>query len=210
VSAIDAHIAELSGILRGPKSAKADLIAEARESLIDAAEAYQDGGMDRSEAEHRAVQDFGTVGEVSPGYQGELGRSQGRRTALLVAGVLVLQPVAWGLAARSPAWTSGQPDPGYAVMDEVVTWLGTAAVAGAIVAALACGFGVRYLSAWRRIIRGVGTFAWAVCGVFMVSGLVMVVLGGQGLLVGLLWMVMLAVLPLVWVAVQAHRCLDIG
>jgi hypothetical protein len=38
----------------------------------------------------------------------------------------------------------------------------------------------------------------------------MVVLGSQGLLVGLLWMVALAVLPLVWVAVNARRCLDLA
>jgi hypothetical protein len=84
VGVIDAYVAELGGILRGPRRAKADLLDEARDSLVDAVRAYQDRGLDRQAAERRAVEEFGDVAEIAPGYQTELGLVQGRRTALLV------------------------------------------------------------------------------------------------------------------------------
>jgi hypothetical protein len=210
VTEIEAYIAELAGALRGPGRAKADLVAEARDSLVDAATAYHAGGMDRTVAERCAVEEFGEVREIAPGYQAELGLAQGRRTALQLGGVLCVQPVAWWLASRSPGWATGQPSPGYALVDDVVTWLGVAAVAGALLAALACGVGVRYLAARHRLTRDVGVFSLLVCGVFAIAGLVQTGYGPHGLPAGLPWLAVLAMIPLTSVALSARRCIAAG
>lgn len=207
---IEAYLAELAGTLRGPGRAKADLVAEARDGLVDAATAYHAAGMDPAAAERRAVQEFGEVREIAPGYQTELGLAQGRRTALQLGGVLAVQPVAWWLASRSPGWATGEPSPGSALVDGVVTWLGVAAVAGALLAALACGVGVRYLVARRRLARDVGVFALLVCGVFAIAGLAQTAYGPHGLPAGLPWLAVLAMIPLTCVAVSARRCIAAG
>src|SRR5262245_50362297 len=88
---IDAYIDQLRGTLRGPRRATADLLTEARDSLVDAAEAYERDGFGRAAAETRAVREFGDVRVVAPEYQNELGLAQARRTALLVLAVITLQ-----------------------------------------------------------------------------------------------------------------------
>jgi plastocyanin len=65
VTVIEAYIAELDRALRGPRRAKADLLAEGRDSLVDAADSPEDGGLDRQAAEQRAVEEFGEVREVT-------------------------------------------------------------------------------------------------------------------------------------------------
>ena len=80
---IDAYVADLADALRGPRRAKADLIAEARDSLVDATEAYARRGFDRAAAERRAVQEFGMIAEIAVGYQTELGLAQGPRSCWL-------------------------------------------------------------------------------------------------------------------------------
>src|SRR4051812_33311603 len=95
VSLIEAYVAELAEALRGPRAVKADMLAEARDGLIDATEALRGSGWDAAAAERRAVADFGPVARVAPDYQLQLGLSQGRRTALLLCLTLGAQPVLW-------------------------------------------------------------------------------------------------------------------
>src|SRR4051812_26337431 len=70
---IETYVAELGRTLRGPRRAKADLLAEARDSLVDAAGARERVGLPREEAEREAVAEFGAVPDIAPGYQTELG-----------------------------------------------------------------------------------------------------------------------------------------
>jgi hypothetical protein len=214
VGVIDAYVAELGRALRGPRRAKADLLAEARDSLLDAARAYQDRGLDPKGAERRAVEEFGEVAEIAPGYQTELGLAQGRRTALLVFLVLTAQPFVWSYASHlaDDRWT-GDPGPLYVLLGALVEWLGAASIIGALLAALGCGIGVRYLGARRRLVQATGVFALAVSGVFALMGLLLTVLSpvaeARSLLAvhGTPVTVVFLVIPLAWVARSARRCL---
>ncbi|MDA0632561.1 permease prefix domain 1-containing protein [Nonomuraea sp. MCN248] len=112
---IDDYAAELRRALSGPYGPKRDLVVEARHSLLDCAEAYQAQGLRRTEAERRAVEEFGPVRDVAPGYQEELTASAGRRLGLLLFVSVPATVLAWGLiwsfqpaetwvAADRPEW----------------------------------------------------------------------------------------------------------
>jgi hypothetical protein len=58
VSVIDGYLAELDRVLYGPRRVKADLLAEVRGGLIDAAEAHERAGLEPEAAERMAVADF--------------------------------------------------------------------------------------------------------------------------------------------------------
>lgn len=83
-AAVDDYVGALAKTLRGPRRARRDLLAEARDGLRDAAEAYAEEGLSPEEAQARAVADFGPVAEVAPGFQEELTAIQVRHTALLI------------------------------------------------------------------------------------------------------------------------------
>lgn len=95
---IEAYLAELDRKLTGSAKHKTDLLAEARDGLHDAADAYREGGWSDEDAERRAVADFGPVTVVARGYQAELGMELGVRTLWqLVVGVPLMQ-LSWDLA----------------------------------------------------------------------------------------------------------------
>jgi hypothetical protein len=109
---IDEYIGGLSARLVGPCRAKRDLLREARDGIVDAADAYADAGLDPAEAAGRAVADFGGYRQVVRPFQTELAVAQGRRTALTVAvampAVLLASRLTWpdpSLRARQwPGW----------------------------------------------------------------------------------------------------------
>ncbi|WP_433056971.1 permease prefix domain 1-containing protein [Dactylosporangium sp. CS-033363] len=168
---IDAYVAALRGSLRGPRAAKADLLTEARDGLIDAAERYEDEGLDRSAAERAAVEDFGPVGALAPDYQRELALAQGRRTAILVGAAVATQAlvseVAWRQAATGWNW---QPGPAYMVLANAVDYATYVVVVGALLAAVACGIGSRYVDVGRRFVRATGIGAIGVVAFFVAGG----------------------------------------
>ncbi|GAB1817863.1 permease prefix domain 1-containing protein [Herbidospora sp. RD11066] len=96
-TAFDAYLHELATTLRGPRRARNDLIAEARDGLLDAAEAYEEEGLPPDAARARAVSDFGPVAEVAPGFQEELTAAQGRRTATLLFLSTPAVALMWGV-----------------------------------------------------------------------------------------------------------------
>jgi hypothetical protein len=206
---IDAYIAELAAELRGSRRAKADLLAEARDGLTDVADAYYLHGMDRAAAERRAVEEFGTVAELAPLYQRELGLAQGRRTALLVAFVLVMQPVLWNYG-----WdllvTGGEDDPTQ-VIDLMINWLGASSIVLALVIALVCGR--RRPGLPFRMGRVVGVFAGAVAVIFSGLGLASMVFGTDSDLtsgIGFACLAGFLFVPMSLVALSARRCLVAG
>lgn len=144
VTTIDAYLAELDGTLRGSRRLKADLLTEARDSLVDTAEAYTAAGMSSTEAQTRAVDEFGAVDEIAPRYQTELGLTQGRRTALLLFFVLGGQHLLFEYTWSTYPAQGWSPGPTYALFAELVDQLNLALIGIALVAALACGIGCRY------------------------------------------------------------------
>lgn len=165
---IDTYVASLRGALRGPRGAKADLVTEARDSLFDAAERYEQDGLDRHEAERIAVDEFGAVHELAPDYQRELALAQGRRTGLLVALAVAAQgivsEVAWRTAAVDWTW---QPNRFYMVLANTVDYAGYAVFFGALLAALVCGIGTRYINVGRRFVRATGIAVLATVAFFV-------------------------------------------
>jgi hypothetical protein len=210
VQRIEAYVAELGRALRGPRGLKADLLAEARDGLVDAAEAHQESGLDADDAQRLAISDFGTVAEVSGDYQAELGLSQGRRTGVLICLAMVAQPVAWDVW-RLFSGGQGIAGPAYPVIDQWVRWTGAASIAGGLLIVVALGAGTRYLRSPRPLIRAAGIFGFAVVAVVALLGVLLTavnpatgpLLGWSGLPSTLL----LLGLPLSVVAVAARRCL---
>lgn len=116
MNVIDGYLTELGRTLSGPASAKTDLLAEARDGLRDAADAYREGGWSRADAERRAIEEFGSIGEVAADYQAELAMHDGVRTLWkLIVGVPMMQ-LAWDFAriVSFGDWTRlTTPSPGW-------------------------------------------------------------------------------------------------
>ncbi|MEV6909965.1 permease prefix domain 1-containing protein [Amycolatopsis sp. NPDC051071] len=144
MSAIEAYIADLDRRLSGSAGAKLDLLTEARDGLIDAAEAYREGGMDAPESARRAVADFGPAELIARDYQAELGLRRDIRVLWeLIVGVPLLI-LAWDFArmlslgdwsrlgTSPPAWYHRA----IGVADTVAALSPVVAVAGVIAARL--------------------------------------------------------------------------
>ncbi|WP_106185752.1 permease prefix domain 1-containing protein [Umezawaea tangerina] len=137
---IDSYVGELDGRLRGPAAAKADLLAEARDSLDDAAERHRDHGLSAEEAERRAVEEFGPLTAVVPGYQGELAAAHAATMLRTLMVLIPLTNVVWELNRMFwiGPWPSfpGTPTPAwYKVVSQAngyVPWVITAGAAGSL------------------------------------------------------------------------------
>lgn len=173
-ASIDAYVTALDGALRGPRSAKADLLTEVRDSLADAAAHHEEAGLDPRAAARLAVEEFGAVPELVPDYQRELALAQCRRTALFVALAVaaegVVSELAWRRAAVGWTW---QPDPFYSLLARTVDYAGYAVLITGLLAAVACGVGSRYVPVGRGFAKATGVAAIGVCAFFVVGGLVL-------------------------------------
>ncbi|UBU17254.1 permease prefix domain 1-containing protein [Nonomuraea gerenzanensis] len=161
---IDDYVAELDGALSGPRGAKRDLVVEARDSLVDTAEAFEAGGLPRAEAERLAVAEFGEVREVAPGYQAELTAVAGRRLGVLLFISVPLTVAMWSMLWRifpgtDQTWLS-QPwwySPASKLLDLVQ--LGTGLYGGLVLFALSRG--ARWLRRPRLATRSLGVLVFA-------------------------------------------------
>jgi hypothetical protein len=212
-SAIEEYIDQLGSALRGPRHTKADLLTEARDSLHDAAAAYEHAGLSRRSAERRAVADFGAVPEIAPGYQTELAITQSRRTALLMLLVVGLQPLLWQewwpWVAANHDHVGGLP---FMVVNESIEWLGAATIAAALLALFALSMGGRYIetASQRALARLVGRGALVLCGALTCLGVALCVFSPhRTLATGLMLLTPFLLLPLSAVAGAARRCLTL-
>lgn len=207
MSLIEAYVTELDGALRGPRALKADMVAEARDGLLDASQAYEQTGVDADGAQRRAIADFGPVDVIAPDYQVELGLSQGRRTALLTCVSLAAQPLIWRVLLPLLGHPESSGTPAFTVVNHLVEGFGALSIASGLLFVLALGPGTRHLRAPDRLIRGVGVFALVVCGVFVALGTLMSALGPDGhVWNGLPILAVLLYLPLMHVAFAGRRC----
>ncbi|MGW5055063.1 permease prefix domain 1-containing protein [Actinokineospora sp. NPDC004072] len=134
------YIAALATRLRGPAAAKADLLAEARDGLDDAADAYAAAG--HPDPRGRAVAEFGDLAHLARAYQAELGVAEGARA---LKSVLVAVPVMHALWQTNElvwigSWSDfGGPVPAwYQAVAGVYDWIGWA-VMGLVGVALLAG-----------------------------------------------------------------------
>ncbi|QSB15770.1 hypothetical protein JQS43_05370 [Natronosporangium hydrolyticum] len=207
---IEAYLDRLSRSLVGPGRCRRDLVAEARDGLVDAAEAYQRAGTPEGEARRRAVADFGSSDEIAAAFQTELALSQARRAVLLAVALLTAQPLLWQaagallLGSGTARWPGG-----YAVLDQVLSWLGTATVLAAVAALVASGAATRRWAP-AALARGLGWAVLTACVVFGVLGAAMTVVAPGGLVVSVALSVGLLLVPLLVVARSARRALVAG
>ncbi|MGR6921010.1 permease prefix domain 1-containing protein [[Actinomadura] parvosata] len=160
---IDDYVAELDGALSGPHGPKRDLVVEARDSLIDTADALEAGGLERAEAERLAVAEFGAVHEVAPGYQAELTAVAGRRLGVLLFISVPITVAMWSVLWRlypgtDQAWLN-QPwwyAPASRLLDLVQ--LGTGLYGGLVLFALSRGS--RWIRRPRLATRSLGVLVF--------------------------------------------------
>lgn len=157
-SVIDGYLADLDARLRGTASVKVELLAEARDGLVDAAEAHQDRGLSELEAQHAAVEEFGPVDEIGREYQAELGVAHGAR---LLRSLLLALPAVHALWELTALWSIGSWDQHYGTTtppwylsfswaNDRVVWLSSAI---ALIALLGCRWASRNGIDSRRFAR---------------------------------------------------------
>jgi hypothetical protein len=131
---VDDYLRVLGDRLRGPAKLKADLLTEARHSLLDSAESYRAGGLPPADAERAAVAEFGSVPELTAGYQAELVAGTLRTLALRIAVIGVVLTSATDLMWLGAPWTRTGPAPpaGYRLLSESLNWAWAAAALVAI------------------------------------------------------------------------------
>ena len=208
---IDSYVAELAAALGGPRRIRADLVTEARDSLVDATERWQRAGLETSAAKRRAVDEFGPLDEIAAGYRTELGLARAKRTVLLFAAVLMPQPVIWA-EGRWP-WNSAPTPadrPVVTFLQTAIEWTGMGLVVGTLLVLAACGVGLRWPAVRRRAAVVAAGFALVASSSILVSGLVLSAgsatdLPGMAASVG--WALVLVLAPMAMVTVAAARCL---
>ncbi|GAA1708221.1 hypothetical protein GCM10009745_65160 [Kribbella yunnanensis] len=178
-TSVDDYLVGLTKALPGPRRKRADLLAEARDHLIDATEAFEAEGLDRTAAEQAATADFGDLSDVVPAYREELSVAQSLNTAALLLGVLMLQPLVW----QPGMWGWNQdvvgPSELSVVLGHLVRWVGAAAIAGAVLAVLATSFGQRFAPVRRHGSHLTAVFAMVSAVVVSLGGLSMTIESGN-------------------------------
>ena len=167
---VDAYLADLDAALRGPRRVREDLLAEARDGLADAVDAYEAAGCDPAEARRRALEEFGDVAAVAPEYQRELTAAQGRRTALAALAthltVFVEGELIWRIF---DFWHGQRPDHAYLLLAHTTNLVSYAVIGALIAVLLTYGRLARYVPL-RLLVRGIGGLAFFVLGFLLLTG----------------------------------------
>ncbi|MCO1595190.1 permease prefix domain 1-containing protein [Micromonospora sp. RHAY321] len=177
---VEEHLRELATRLQGPARLKSDLLTEARHGLLDAVEAYREDGVPATEAQRRAVAEFGSPAQLVPSWQAELavGALRGLSLRMLaIAGVLV---VAGDLTWHGASWSDGpQPPAVYRLLSASVDWIWMGAlllaVAGLVVVTVSARSARPGLALAQRVVgagltgilllgmlAGTALFAWSI------------------------------------------------
>ena len=147
------------------------MMSEARDSLMDAAEAYQEAGLDEAAAERRAVDDFGPIQRIAPGYQRELAASSARRLAIAVTVLPVFGMLFGDRMWQDSPWDGiAQPSGGYVLVARSRDMMTYVWAFGAALAFVALHWQARHGTDPRRLIRTLGMGTIGVLGVVQVLG----------------------------------------
>jgi hypothetical protein len=109
--AIDAYLDQVTAALAGPPRAHADITAELRTGLLDAAEAHRHAGLPAVTATEAAVNEFGDPRQLAAAFLPELTARQARRLAFTLVAAGTASGLAWAHAAQAsdtgfrPGWT---------------------------------------------------------------------------------------------------------
>jgi hypothetical protein len=171
--ALDGYLAELAGALAGPRSARAAIVAEVADGLVEAAAAHRRRGATPAAAAGAALAEFGDARLLAAGFGAELAAATGRRVGL---GLLATGPLVgsvWlGMAAASGVATG--PPPGLAVVPALFAAVLAVAVPAAVVSVLAAGRLSRWLPAGPWLAPTAAGLAAALCvagDLLLLSGL---------------------------------------
>ena len=88
--------------------------------------------MERTAAQRRALREFGEIEVIAPEYQTELSLAQSHRTAVGTLLLLLAQPLVWSSAVLPAPASAPDPGPLYAVLSDLVEWLGGGAIVGSV------------------------------------------------------------------------------
>ncbi|MFF5177400.1 permease prefix domain 1-containing protein [Micromonospora sp. NPDC000316] len=137
---VEEHLRELASRLHGPARLKSDLLTEARHDLLDVVDAYREGGVPPTEAQRRAVAEFGSPAQLLPSWQAELAVAALRGLSLRMLAVAGVAVVAGDLTWRGSSWSDSAPPPAaYRLLSASVDWIWMGAlllaVAGLLVVA---------------------------------------------------------------------------
>jgi hypothetical protein len=134
INPIDGYLRALDLSLAGPPRLKCDLLAEARDGLVDAAAAYREAGLAPAEADGRAVRDFGRLPDLAPAYQSELAAAAAQRLALWLTLIPLVLGAGSDLMWRGAPWTGAPPPAGYSLLSVGVDRFGSLLAAGGLCA----------------------------------------------------------------------------
>jgi hypothetical protein len=209
VSATSSYVAALDAALAGPRRAKRGMLREVSDHLEDAVAAYRRAGQDDTEAEQRAVADFGTVPEVAPGFQTTLALASARRTALMLLAGLSIQPFLWdgGIKLGERAHTTSPDTPLFHVLDSVVEIGGMLGLLGAVATVALTAIGQRWLRVGRRSAQVAAWYALVSAVLVPVIGIAMLVLTSDATATLLLLAAVFMVAPLTAAGISARRTL---
>jgi hypothetical protein len=140
---IDAYLGEVAAALPGPPRARADIVAELRSGLLDAADAHRSAGLATAPAAEAAIGEFGDPRQLAAAFRPELTLTHARRLALTLAATGPLIGLLWAVAALAsdpgirPAaptwqWVTAPPVPlaAAAFLIAALTALATVAATG--------------------------------------------------------------------------------
>jgi hypothetical protein len=116
---IESYLAQVTAALPGPARARADILAELRDGLLDATDAHRRAGLAAPAAAQAAVAEFGYPAQIAAAFRPGIAATQARHVAatLLATGPLI--GLAWAAAARAshlgvrdaPPWHWASPPP---------------------------------------------------------------------------------------------------
>lgn len=106
-SALEGYLADLAARLRGPRVARARVLAEIRDGLTEAIAAHLADGMPPDVATAKAIGEFGDPAAISRAFAEELATASARRTiaAFIFTGPLV--GIWWLLLLHPSPWRGG-------------------------------------------------------------------------------------------------------
>ncbi|ROT31981.1 permease prefix domain 1-containing protein [Micromonospora sp. HM5-17] len=178
--AIDDYVSAVGAELRGSARVRADMLAEIRAALLDAADSHQQGGLAPAEARKAAVREFGSARRIAAGLQEVLAMIHGRRTALLLLVVLAAQYGAAALVGRLGGWRAfwgaGEPDAGYLWLARATDVFGGLALLAALIPIVLLRHGLRHAWVGPVVVRVTALFTAVVVTLTLTCGVLLAVL----------------------------------